>query len=246
MVPTPFPGVGVVVNVVAVIVGSAIGLAFGRMIPDRFRSIAFKALGLSTSVIGAKMAISTNNPLVLVGSLVLGALIGEAIGIERGLERMGHWLQSLVYRAPSLAPAPAQDEPGRKGRTLVEGFVTASLLYCVGAMTVLGSLRDGLGDPTLLYVKALLDGVASIALASTLGVGVALSVIPIAIVQGGLALGATSLEPYLTQKVITELTSAGGALILAIGIDLLDIKRLPVGNMLPAIVIAGVLGAYFG
>lgn len=250
---------GVWLNVVTVLIGTAFGLAFGRAIADRFRSIAFTAIGLATAVIGAAMAIGGLGsmgetamgdyaPLVFIGSLVVGSLIGEALRIEHWLERFGVWLQDLSYRMPFLAtnPKSAADEPGEKGHTLVEGFVTASLLFCVGAMTVLGSIQDGLGDPQLLYVKATLDGVAALFLASTLGVGVGLSVIPILIIQGGLALGAHSLQPYMTEAVITSITAVGGASILAIGMDLLGVKRLPVGNMLPAIVIAAIAAGFLG
>lgn len=245
------PGIGVIVNVATVVAGTVIGLLFGGLITERLRATAFKAIGLSTFIIGAGMAISglaklgesaigDYAPLVLVGSLVLGGLIGEALRIEAGLDRFGHWLQAVAYKVPFFAPQ-RPDEPGEKGHTLVEGFVTASLLFCVGAMTVLGSIQDGLGDPSTLYLKATLDGVASVALASTLGIGVGLSIIPVAIIQGGIALGATSLQPVITQAVIHAIKASGGALILAIGLDLAQIKRLPVGNLLPAILIAALL-----
>jgi len=250
---------GVVLNVIAVLVGTAVGLAFGRAISERFRAIAFTAIGLSTSIIGASMAIGGLSKmgetglgdyagLAFIGALIAGALTGEGLRIEHWLERFGYWLQDVAYRLPFLATGPksAADEPGEKGHTLVEGFVTASLLFCVGAMTVLGSLQDGLGDPQLLYIKATLDGFASLFLASTLGAGVGLSVIPILIIQGGLALGAQALLPFMTDAVISSITAVGGALILCIGIDLLGIKRLPVGNMLPAILFAAVVGVLFG
>jgi uncharacterized membrane protein YqgA involved in biofilm formation len=243
------PGSGVIANVVAVIIGCAIGLTFGRFITERFRKIAFYALGLSTFGIGATMVISGLMKadavgskfavLVLVVSLVAGGLLGEAIGVEAALERFGHWLRSVVMRIPAFRAS------GEGEHQMVEGFVVASLLFCVGSMTVLGSLQDGMGSPNLLYLKALLDGVASMALASALGIGVGFSVIPIIIVQGGIALGAHALQPFLTPDVIREMSTVGGTLILAIGIDLLDIKRLPVGNFMPAIFIAGILGAFF-
>ncbi len=250
---------GVIVNVIAVIIGTAVGLAFGRAISERFRAIAFLAIGLSTGIIGASMSIGGLNNmgktgmgdyavLVFIGSLIAGSLTGEALRIEYWLERFGRWLQDLSYGLPFLSTAPktAADEPGEKGHTLVEGFVTASLLFCVGAMTFLGSIESGLGNPQLLYVKALLDGFAALFLASTLGVGVGLSVIPIIVIQGGLALGASFLQPYMTAGVISSMSAVGGAMILAIGIDLLGIKRLPVGNMLPAIVFAAVAGGLLG
>jgi uncharacterized membrane protein YqgA involved in biofilm formation len=250
---------GVVVNVIAVLVGTAVGLVFGKAISDRFRSITFLAIGLSTTTIGASMSISglktmgetkmgEYSMLVFVGALLVGALTGEALRIEYWLERFGHVLQNLSARLAwiSTVPKSASDEPGEKGHTLVEGFVTASLLFCVGAMTVLGSIQDGLGDPSVLYLKATLDGFASLFLAATLGAGVGLSVIPVLVIQGGIALGAQALEPIITPAVISSISAIGGALIMSIGIDLLGIKRLPVGNMLPAIVIAAVVGGLLG
>jgi uncharacterized membrane protein YqgA involved in biofilm formation len=245
------PGLGVIANVITVIVGSAIGLTFGRFITERFRKIAFYALGLSTFSIGAMMVIgglmkadaagSKYAVLVLVVSLVVGGLFGEAVGIEAALERFGQWLRRTASRVSVFKAAAGEGE-----HQMVEGFVVASLLFCVGSMTILGSLQDGMGSPNLLYLKALLDGVASIALASALGVGVGFSIIPIIIVQGGIALGAHALQPFLTEAVIREMATVGGTMILAIGLDLLDIKRLPVGNLMPAIFVAGVLGAFFG
>jgi len=250
---------GVLLNVMTVAVGTAIGLAFGHVISNRFRVIAFAAIGLSTLVIGASMAIGGLSKmgdtklgqyagLIFIGALILGSLAGEALRIEHWLERFGSWLQEAARRLPFLSTASAgtSDEPGEEGRTLVEGFVTASLLFCVGAMTVLGSLQDGLGDHQLLYIKSTLDGVAALFLATTLGIGVGLSILPVAIIQGGLALGAHALSPLMTNGVVSSITAVGGALILAIGLDLLGIKRLPVGNMLPAVILAAVAGRIFG
>ena len=254
------PGLGVLTNIAAVLVGTAIGLAFGRLIGERFHAIAFSAMGLAVMLIGLSMALGgladlgetqlgDYAALVLVGCLVVGSLLGEALRIEYWLERFGMWLQVRVGRAPVLAYAAdvdAEDGESEKGHTLVEGFVTASLLFCTGAMTVLGSLQDGLGDPSLLTLKALLDGTASVALATALGAGVGLSVIPILVLQGGIALGAGFLEPYLTPSVIAAIEAVGGALILAIGLDLVKIKRLPVGNMLPAVFLATAVGMLLG
>ncbi len=244
------PGIGVLANVATVLVGTAIGLAFGRFITERFRQIAFYALGLSTFSIGAMMVVgglikadaagSKYAVLVLVGSLVIGGLLGEAIGVEAALERFGHWLRSVAVRIPFLKAAAGENE-----HQMVEGFVVTSLLFCVGTMTILGSLQDGMGHPEILYLKALLDGVASIALASALGIGVGFSIVPIIVVQGGIALGANALQPFLTIGVISAMSMVGGTLILAIGLDLMGIKRLPVGNLMPAVIVAGVLGAFF-
>ena len=250
------PGIGVAVNIGAVLAGTVVGLVFGRLIGERFRAIAFAAIGLAVIVIGIAIALGgladlgqtdlgDYAALVLVGALVVGSLVGEALRIEHWLERFGQWLQDKAYRTPMLAPGKA-DQPGEKGHTLVEGFVTASLLFCVGAMTVLGSLQDGLGDPSLLFLKALLDGIAAIALATTLGAGVGLSVIPILVLQGGIALGAHSVEPYVTPAVIAAIEAIGGALIMAIGLDLTGIKRLPVGNMLPAVFLGAAVALVLG
>ena len=244
------PGSGVIANVIAVMIGTAVGLAFGRFITDRFRQIAFYALGLSTFSIGASMVIgglikadaagSNYAVLVLVGSLVIGGLLGEAIGVEAALEKFGHWLRSVAVRIPLFKAAAGEGE-----HQMVEGFVVATLLFCVGTMTILGSLQDGMGSPNLLYLKALLDGVASIALASALGIGVGFSVVPIIIVQGGIALGSSALQPFLTTGVISAMSMVGGTLILAIGLDLMGVKRLPVGNLMPAVIVAGGLGRFF-
>lgn len=250
---------GVVLNVITIVIGTAIGLLFGRLISERFRTIAFTAIGLATTIIGAAMSISgmaamgktamgDYASLVFIGSLIAGALVGEGLRIEYWLERFGRWLQDLSYRLPFISTTPkvASDEPGEKGHTLVEGFVAASLLFCVGAMTVLGSIQDGLGDHQLLYVKSTLDGFAALFLSSTLGIGVGLSIIPVLAIQGSLALGASALQPFMTPAVISSISAVGGVLILGIGVDLLGIKRLPVGNMLPAIVIAAIAGGLLG
>lgn len=250
------PGIGVIVNVLAVLVGTAIGLVFGKLISERFRAIAYAAIGLAVIIIGisialggmvdlGKTALGDYSALVLVGALVVGSLTGEAMRIEHYLERFGHWLQDKAYRVPVLSPGTS-DQPGEKGHTLVEGFVTASLLFCVGAMTVLGSLQDGLGDPSLLFLKSLLDGIAAIALATTLGAGVGLSAVPILVLQGGIALAASGVEPYITPAVIASIEAVGGALILAIGLDLAQIRRLPVGNMLPAVFLAAAAALILG
>lgn len=245
------PGSGVIANVIAVLIGTVVGLTFGRFITERFRKIAFAALGLSTLSIGGTMVIgglmkadaagSRYAVLVLVGSLVIGGLVGEAIGVEKWLERFGHWLRGAALKLPLLRSAAGEGE-----HQMVEGFVVATLLYCIGTMTVVGSLQDGLGDPNLLYVKSLLDGVASIALASALGIGVGFSIVPVAIIQGGIALGAHALQPLLTEAVVREMSTVGGTLIMAIGLDLMDVKRLPVGNLMPAVFVAALLGWFFG
>lgn len=250
-------GIGTIVNVGAILGGTALGLAFGRLIPARVRSTAMSAIGLAVLGVGLQMAIDPRvdvsklshagappyhaNPLVVIGGLVVGGIVGELLQLELRLERFGAWMQSVARRRLG---AGAAGSTAPQGHDLVEGFVTASLLYCVGAMAVIGSIQDAAGQPSVLYMKALLDGIASVVLATTLGVGVGLSVLPLALYQGGITAAAGGVEGYLTGPVLATLTSAGGLLIAAIGLDLTGIKRLPVGNLLPGVFVAAVL-AYF-
>lgn len=252
---------GTFVNILAVLVGSGIGLLFGKLIPERVRKIAMAAIGLAVIAQGLQMAIDPRidvtkfayhgalpyhpNMLVVIGGLVIGGIIGELAQIELRLEDFGHWIKSVVERIPALRPK-ATSEPDVAGHSLVEGFVTASLLYCVGAMAVLGAISDGAGDPSILYVKALLDGIASVVLATTLGVGVALSVLPLFLYQGAISLASGFVAPYLTLPVISTLTATGGLLIAAIGLDLAGIKRLPIGNLLPGVFVAAILAYFVG
>lgn len=247
------PGLGTLVNVLAILAGTGVGLAFGRVIPERVRSTVMAAIGLAVLGLGLQMALDPRidpaklgytgplpyhpDPLVVIVGLVAGGIAGELAGLEARLERFGERLRGAAVRLPGFRGA---------GHELVEGFVTASLLYCVGAMAVLGSIQDGAGQPQLLYVKALLDGIAATVLATTLGAGVGLSVIPVALYQGGITLGAGFVARFLTLPVLAALTSAGGLLIAAIGLDLTGIKRLPIGNLLPGVFVAAALAHFLG
>lgn len=214
---------GTIVNVAAVVAGTIIGCVLKNAIPEKIQKIIMQAVGLGTLSIGFASAIQTQNFVLFVISLALGAAIGRSIGIEHGLERVGNNLQKRFSGS---------------GNTLAEGFVTATLIYCVGAMTILGSIQSGLtGNHELLYTKSILDGIVSIVLASTLGFGVGLSAIVILLFQGGITLGASFVAPFMTEVVMQELSAVGGALIVGIGINLLDIKKIHVGDMLPAIFI---------
>lgn len=214
---------GTIVNVITVVVGTAIGCILKHAIPEKIQKIIMQAVGLGVVSIGVASAIQTENFVLFVISLALGAAIGKSIGIENGLERIGDKLQKRFSGS---------------GNTVAEGFVTATLIYCVGAMTILGSIQSGLtGNHELLFTKAILDGIVSIVLASTLGFGVGLSAIIILLFQGGLTLGASLVAPFMTDIVMQELSAVGGAMIIGIGINLLDIKKIHVGDMLPAIFI---------
>jgi len=221
---------GTLVNVAAIAAGCLIGRWAGSFLSARMRQTLMVGLGLAVLLIGLQLALQSRQLMIVIGSLIFGGMIGEAVGIERRLEEFG---QRLQRRFSGMG-------------TIAEGFVTASLLYCVGAMAIMGSLQDGMGGkPTILYAKAALDGVASIALASTLGIGVLFSVVPLFLYQGAITLLAELASSILTDAVVTEMNAVGGLLILAIAIDLMGIKRLPVGNLLPSVfVVIGLLWAF--
>ncbi|MCX7634313.1 MAG: DUF554 domain-containing protein [Syntrophales bacterium] len=220
---------GTIANTGAVLAGSLIGLAAGRHIPDRLKRVIMQCLGLSTLLIGAKMALSATDVLPVIGCLLAGGITGELLCIEDAIERLGVRLKGLARSESS---------------TFVEGFVTTSLLYCTGAMVIVGSIQDGTtGDATTLYIKSLLDGVASIAFASTLGIGAAFSALSVFIVQGAITLLAGQLTFLQLPSVLGAITSAGGLLITAIGLNLLQITRIPIGNLLPSLVYAAAWGA---
>lgn len=222
---------GTIVNVAAISAGALVGRYAGRFIPNRMRQTVMAGLGLTVLLIGLQLALKSKLPMIVIGSLILGGVLGELLQIEARLESFGLWLQGRFAGAGNIA----------------EGFVAASLLYCVGAMAIMGALQDGLNDtPTILYAKAALDGVASIALASTLGIGVLFSALSVALYQGGITLAAESAKVLLTDTVVLEMNAVGGLLIVAIGLDLIGIKRLPVGNMLPAVFVAVGLVWMFG
>lgn len=220
---------GTIVNVMAVLAGSGIGLLVGNRLPDRLHRIITTGLGLATLLIGVQMALKVQNVLVVIASMVTGGVVGELLGIEAGLERVGEWLK-------------ARAQPG--SGTFVTGYVTASVVFCVGPMTVLGAIQEGLsGNAEIIYTKSMLDGAASIAFASSLGPGVSFAAVTVLVFQGALTLLGGQLTFLLRPEILSELTATGGLLILAIGLLLLDVKRLPVANLLPALVVAVVLTA---
>lgn len=222
---------GTLINTVAVIAGGTLGLLLGHRLPQRVQETVMHGLGLVTLVIGTQLALDTKNILILLGSLLLGGILGEWWEIEGRLEDLGRRLERW------LAKKGATSDEGSV--PLSRGFVMASLLFCVGPMTILGSIQDGLtGDFTLLATKSLLDGFASLALASTLGVGVPLAALTVFTYQGALTLLAAYLGVFLTDPMIGEISATGGVLIMGLGLVLLEIKRLRVANYLPALLIA--------
>jgi uncharacterized protein len=233
--------VGTLINVGTVLAGTAIGTAVGPRLPERIQQRVLAGLGMITLAIGIDLALawggedtSTSTPLYVLAGILIGGIVGEAVGIERRLEALGDRVQSRLA--------------GDEGHSTVsEGFVTASLLFCVGSLTVVGSIQDGLtGDYELLATKAVLDGFAAVALAATLGWGVGLSAVTVLLVQGGITLGAGLFEELLVGEALAVLTSAGGVTIIGIALKLLDIKDVKVGNFLPALIIAPALVGLVG
>ncbi|MDR2714458.1 MAG: DUF554 domain-containing protein [Coriobacteriales bacterium] len=255
--------IGVFANVITVLIGTALGLLFGKLIPERFRQIVFYAIGACTIGFGAIIAVGGFTDLsatqvgklaaiVLVVSLVGGALIGELLRIEDGLEALGGLMHRLTQRKGltetkgSTKKVSAKTSKNEAAGLFSEGFVTASVLFCAGAMTILGSIQAGLGDPSTLYLKATLDGVSAIALSTALGIGVGFAAATVLIVQGGLALLAGLLGDAITPAMIASIEVVGGVMLIALGIEILGIKKLKVGNMIPALLIALILGALLG
>jgi uncharacterized protein len=221
---------GTFINVAAVLAGTLVGVVLGPRLPEGLQKRVLAGLGLVTLLIGVDLGLAwrDTNPLYVLGGVLLGGLAGEAIGIEAWLERLGDRIQAAVS--------------GDGHSRVSEAFVTASLLFCVGPLTVVGSIQDGLtGDYQALATKATLDGFASIALAATLGWGVALAAGTVLVIQGSISLGATLFEDVLTGEALDALTSAGGILIVGISLKLLNVADVKVGNFLPALVFAPAL-----
>jgi uncharacterized membrane protein YqgA involved in biofilm formation len=223
---------GTFLNIATVLVGGIIGLIFGARIPDRLKETVIAGMGLFTAAMGIQMFLNTENPLIVLGSLLIGTLLGEWWRIEDGLQNLGRFLEQRFSR-----------EGGDGSNKFVRGFLTASLLFCVGPMTILGSIQDGLtGDYNLLAVKSVLDGFASLAFASTLGIGVMFSTIVILVYQGGISLLAAQLNAVVTPSMMNELTATGGVILIGLAISsLLEIKKIRVGNMLPGLLVAPVI-----
>ena len=211
---------GTLINALAIVMGSLVGIGLRGGIPAQFKETVIGAIGLAVLLIGAKGALQTNALLLVIVSLAAGSLLGEALRIEDRLERLGRMIGRRL----------AGSEEG-----VANAFVTASLVFCVGAMAVVGALESGLtGNHQTLYAKSLLDGVTSIVFASTLGIGVIFSALAVLFYQGAITLSAVYLKPLLTPTVVEQMTAVGGLLILAIGLNILGFKRLRIGNMLPA------------
>jgi hypothetical protein len=244
---------GTLINIATVLFGGTLGLLFGSRLPDRLRKTVISGLGLFTLAYGLYNFLKTQNPLIVLGSVLLGALLGEWWKIEEGLQNAGKWLESHFNGQKAQTPTEktggpvevTQDNGSDSSRNFVRAFLTASLVFCIGPMTILGSIQNGLnGDYSLLAIKSVLDGFAALAFASTLGVGVLFSVIVILLFQGGLTLLAGQLIAIISPAMMAEMTAVGGILLLGIAISsLLEIKPIRVGNFLPSLAIAPLIVA---
>jgi len=218
---------GTIVNASAIALGALAGAALRRGLPERVSETVMQGLSLSVILIGIQMALQTQNPLIVIGRLVAGGTAGAALDIEGRLAALARRLEARFGGNSQGAAA--------FGRA----FVTASLVFCVGAMAVLGSIEDGLtGQPRTLFAKSLLDGITSLIFATTMGIGVLFSAVPVFLYQGTLTLAAGTVQPYLSDWVVAELTATGGLIIAGIGLNLLKVASIRVGNLLPAIFIA--------
>ena len=220
---------GTLINVAAIIVGGLLGIFFGRRFSDNIKSTMVAGMGLFTTAIGFQMFLKTEKPLVVLGALIIGALLGEWWKIEDRMQSQGIRLETRVMGSSE----------GKSSR-FVRGFLSASMLFCTGPMAVLGSISDGLrGDYLTLSIKSVLDGFLSIAFASTLGMGVTFSALPVLAYQGSISLLAARIDAIITAAMMNELTATGGILLIGVGVSsLLEIKKIRVGNFLPALAIA--------
>ena len=234
---------GTILNIAAVVLGALLGLLVGNRLPVRFQTIVIGGLGLATLIVGIQSAI-TGNPLIMIGSVLIGGMIGEALRIQDSLDALGDYLQRRFGGAPEPTPndgAPAAT-PRKGASTVSEAFVTSSLIFCVGPLTILGSIQNGIsGDIEFLAIKSLLDGFAAFAFTAALGWGVLLSTGTILVYQGAVSMIAFFLAsgiPSRDNPYIVEMTAVGGLAILGVGLKLLNIKELKLANYLPGLGIA--------
>ena len=214
---------GTIINIFTVFIGSMVGLLIRSKIPETYKTILLQAIGLLTLVIGIQMAFKTEEILLMMSALLFGAISGQFMDINNKIELFADILKKKFT--------------SQNDKYFSEGFITASIIFCVGPMTILGALNDGLkGDYDLLAIKSILDGFTSIALSATFGIGVMFSIITILIIQGGISLFATFADSFLSELMIAEMTAVGGVMIIAIGIVILDIKKIKVANFLPALI----------
>jgi uncharacterized protein len=229
---------GTIINVATVILGSVLGLLLGNRLPDRLRQTVMSGLGLFVLANGLQMFLSTQNSLIVLGGLLIGALLGELLRIEEGLQKLGQLLEKRFLSGQANGSGGADTR-------FVRGFLTASLLFCIGPMAIMGSIQDGLtGNFQILVVKAVLDGFAALAFASTLGAGVMFSALMILLYQGGISLLAFQANALITTRMMNELNATGGVILMGLALSsLLEIRKIRVGSFLPALAVAPLIVA---
>ncbi len=226
--------IGTIVNTVAIVIGGLVGAILGNRFPKKFKDTVIQGLGLTVLLIGIQMAIKSEKILIVIFSVVVGGIIGEWIDIEEYLHKIGYWIENKVKTSKD------------KGGNISNAFVRTSLIYCVGAMAIMGAIQDGLhNDPSILYAKAVIDGFTAMAFAATMGIGVILSSLSVLIYQGILTFAAGFVEVLMNPTIINEMTATGGLLIMGIGLNIIEITKIKVGNLLPSIFVAILLAYYF-
>ena len=227
------PGLGTLANSVAIIVGALLGVLCKRGLPEKWQETMMSSIALCILIIGVQMALKTQNIIIVIFSLVLGAIVGEILDIEAAMNRLGQYLGNKLSQGDGSAAA-----------AIAAGFVNASILFCSGAMAILGSIQDGLAaDHTTLFAKATLDGLISLILSANLGIGVILSALSVGIYQGSITLLAGVVGPLVTEAMLAEITASGGIMIMAIGCNMLKISSIRIGNLLPGMLFAAVITA---
>ncbi len=235
---------GTLVNTGAVIVGSLIGMSIHSRLPERMVNIVFQGIGLVTMGIGISMSLKSDNILLAVVSVVIGAILGEWMGIDRGLEKFSSFLQRKSGGGLK-AGGPVVVDKERSSR-FTEGFITSSMLFCVGSMSILGAIEDGSGQtPNLFFTKSIMDGISSIALASSFGAAILFSSLTVLVYQGALTLFAGFMMRYMSEMMVADMTAVGGILLIGLGINILKLKEVNVVNMLPALLVAVVLSRFW-
>lgn len=224
-------GLGTIVNAVGIFVGAVLGLIFKKGLPKKWQETMMSGIAICIVVIGVQMALKTNNIVIVIFSIVIGSILGEIIDIEAGMNKIGEVLGKHIAGSNKSVAAE-----------IAAGFVNASVLFCSGAMAIVGSIQDGLlGDHATLFAKATLDGLISLVLTANLGVGVALSALSVGIYQGAITMLAGFIGPYITDAMLAEITGSGGVMIMAIGTNMLHLTKIRIGNMIPAMLVAALI-----
>lgn len=224
-------GLGTLVNALGIFAGAVLGLIFKKGLPKKWQETMMSGIAICIIVIGVQMALKTNNIVIVIFSIVIGLILGEIIDIEAGMNRIGEVLGKRIAGSNKSVAAE-----------IAAGFVNASVLFCSGAMAIVGSIQDGLlGDHATLFAKATLDALISLVLTANLGAGVALSALSVGVYQGAITVLAGFIGPYITDAMLAEITGSGGVMIMAIGTNMLHITKIRIGNMIPAMFVAALI-----